>query len=103
VNILSRNLLQDSKGYDPALITWRRHIVSDLYSSPDYSQRAQALDQILSLNRPVVILLERISDAELEKWLAKLGTGKALFENAEFSVWLLPSLEPGRAARLPPE
>ncbi len=102
INIIAKDLLVDNKGYSPELVTRRRRIVNELYSSPDDTQREQALGQLLSLKRPLVILLARAADASLEQWLGKQALGKNLFEDKEFSVWLVSSDSIGHAARFTP-
>ncbi len=84
-------LLEGVKGYDSKLIEGRRAIEDDLFHSADPALISQALDRILSLKRPAVLIVDARIQSHLQEWLAKCGRGQAVFQGEDLTAWLFPS------------
>lgn len=89
VNIPSVDILTLVKGYNKQLIKDRKLIVTDLFNSPDLDRRAQAIKQILKLNKPLAVILELPRHAALNEWLASEGTNLRLFDDGNIVAWLV--------------
>ena len=83
-------LLEDVKGYDAGLIDSRRAIENELFHSPDPVRVADALDRVLSLKRPVVVIVDNRVHGALQGWLAQSGRGQLLFNGDDLAAWLFP-------------
>jgi len=78
------------KGYDAGLIDSRRAIENELFHSPDPVRVADALDRVLSLKRPVVVIVDNRVHGALQGWLAQSGRGQLLFNGDDLAAWLFP-------------
>ncbi len=89
VNIPGVDLLTLVKGYDKQLVKDRKTIVADLYNSTDADRRAQALQQILQLKKPLALVLEMPRHAALNEWLAADEKNIRLYDDGSAAVWLI--------------
>jgi hypothetical protein len=89
VNTGSDLQLKVTRGYDAQLIDERRSTLIDLFYSDSKGQRAKAFDQVLELNRPLVIVIDQGRHSSLLKWLTKEGKGNSLYRGNGFVVWLV--------------
>ncbi len=84
-------LLVNVKGYDRGLIAARRKDVVALYDGTSDAARARALADVARLGRAVVLLLAPGHNPRLADWLVRAGTGRAIYRDARYLVWLVPA------------
>jgi hypothetical protein len=89
VNIPSNDILGNIRGYDKRMIKARKKNVSDLFNSSDIEERKRSLDQILELNRPLAVILEKPKHFALQNWFAGDTRNQLLFEDETYSVWII--------------
>lgn len=77
------------KGYDSKKNAYRVASVTNLYCGADDDARAQALDEMLALARPVAIIINRSREQDLEAWLGNIDRGAAIHEDNGHAVWLV--------------
>lgn len=88
VNISSNDLLARVRGYDKKIIDDRKTVVNDFFNTFESDQRAESLEQMLSLNRPIAIVLELPRHRTLNEWLGTNGYVQ-LFNDDNKVVWLI--------------
>ncbi len=86
-------LLENVKGYDPAIVDARRAELNALFDGPDDASRAAALQKIGALGRPLVLLVAEGRHAGLGPWLGRSGKGDEIHRDASYAVWLVPKTE----------
>jgi hypothetical protein len=89
VNLTSDYLLTRVKGYDKRILEDRRAVLRDLFNLDDAFQRARSLERILSLNRPVTIILDELRHAALLAWLKQERWGTSLYKERGLIAWLV--------------
>jgi hypothetical protein len=89
VNVISADILTESRGYGPQVIEDRRRVLDALFGSGDTRLLADALDRILQFKRPVVIVAEADSSTALLDWLAAAGRGQPIYSGDGFVVWMV--------------
>ena len=82
-------LLKGVKGYDATLIDSRRAIEDELFRSTDPVIVSGALDRILTLKRPVVVIVDNQVHGALQGWLTRSGRGQMLFQGENLAAWLI--------------
>jgi len=85
-------LLKRSRGYDPNLVDERRAIARGLFDSRDPSSRADALEQLRDLGRPLAIIVEERENPELSTWLRAVGAIE-IEEHSGITAWLVQDEE----------
>jgi hypothetical protein len=89
VNILTADILVNSRGIDRQAIEERQLVQDDLFQSADRLRMADALERILQFRRPVAIVAETDSSAALLDWLASEGRGWPVYSGGGFVIWLI--------------
>jgi hypothetical protein len=89
VNVPSDLILKKVKGYDPKLIEDRRATIKQLFDPLDENRRAESLDQIQVLKRPVAIILNDRRHRHLAEWLVREGKGMSLYQGEGVTLWLV--------------
>jgi len=89
VNIKSDDLLREAKGYSVDMLEQREATLAALYHPASPSDRAQALERMLALQRPVAIVLDQQLDADLLAWLGHQGRGSTVYTDSARAVWLM--------------
>lgn len=89
VNIISDDILQVSRGYDKQIFVKRRLILDGLFDPTSDAQRAGSLAEILTLNRPVAIVMEKQHNSALLDWLSLQKRGRLLYDGNGFVLWLI--------------
>ena len=81
-------LLFSVKGYDRSQLPHRMESVTNLYFGAD-DARLNALNDILAFQRPVALIVDRATEQELELWLRRTDGAASVYEDGDYSVWLV--------------
>ena len=86
-NIYTDLQLKEAGGYGKELIERRRGIVNNLFFGTNHNERMESLQEIQSLGRPLVIILDLKRHHELLNWLRGNRIGTPLIENEHSLAW----------------
>jgi hypothetical protein len=81
-------LTADIRGNGRAIIEKRRAVLRELYDAADPDRRQRALDQMLSLNRPLALIVEA-RHAGLQRWIEQSRRGTAVHSGNGWTLWLI--------------
>jgi hypothetical protein len=87
--MISSYILKNVRGYGKQIVEDRKSTVRGLFDPHDATRRAQSLDRILALNRPVAIVLDEQRHVALLEWLEREGKGISLYQENGFILWLV--------------
>jgi hypothetical protein len=97
VNLDADELDAYMRGNGRQILQMRRATLTEFFDTRDSMQREQALNTILSLNRPVAVIAEpRHSD--LLEWLKQKKTAVELYASNGLSLWLIDEASGTRVA-----
>jgi hypothetical protein len=88
INIYADTLDGDLRGYGKKILAQRRATMTEIFDADDAGIRERAIDTVLSLNRPVAIVVEPQHKALLA-WLEHRKTASRLFAQNGLSLWLI--------------
>ena len=88
IGVKSNYLLKLSRGYSWDLVDARRTAVRALFEGADTLRRTGGLDRILhDVGRPLVVLVRRPEDAQLDAWLRLQPDAHNIFADEGFGAW----------------
>jgi hypothetical protein len=88
VNLDADELDAYMRGNGRQIVETRRATLTEFFDTKDPIQREQALDTILSLNRPVAVIAEP-HHSDLLEWLKQRKTAVELYASNGLSLWLI--------------
>ncbi len=89
VDITSDFILTRVRGYDEALVRSRQRLVKTLVSDAAEAPREEALDEILTLGRPLVFVVDEQAHSDFLAWLQRKERGFLLVKDTGLVAWLI--------------
>ena len=89
VDMTSDFILTRVRGYDEAWVRSRQRLVTTLVSDGTEALREEALDEILTLGRPLVFVVDEQAHSGFLAWLARKQRGYLLVKDAGLVAWLI--------------
>lgn len=88
-------LLVGNRGYGSRLVESRRNNLMHLFDAASEYERREALNQLLAIGRPLLIVIDRHRHVALEAFLTSYGEqSRFIFETPEVVVWLVEVARP---------
>jgi hypothetical protein len=88
--ITSDEMLVLVKGYKKSIVEQRRSVVDGLFNPHENGlARAQSLNQVLKLNRPLALVLNERRDATLLEWITTQENGSFLYKQNGLILWFV--------------
>ena len=89
VSMLSLSILLNPRAHDPVLVRRRVAELRGLFDASDERARASSLRRMLSLGRPLAILLNVERHVMLDRWLGTQASAEVVQRDSRSAVWLL--------------
>jgi hypothetical protein len=89
VNVPLQFYLLEVKGYDPGTIEARLQDLQRLFQPQEAGQIESSLQNMLSLNSPLAVILQVEQDKALHEWLEEHQAGEIIYTANNTEVWLI--------------